>query len=126
MEAIFDVNWLAVAVGGVLAFILGSVWYAQSVFGKKWMGGIGTAAVPNRPLMPILLPQLFANLLFAWSLAVADNVSLMAAALVAVTLAVTIKASGFFAGKSVAAISIESGYIVVEAALILAVLRLFA
>jgi hypothetical protein len=126
MEAILDVNWLAVVIGAVLSLLLGSVWYAQSFLGKKWASGIGTAAVPGRPLLPILLPQLVANLFFAWSLGVALNVSLMAAVLVAATLATTIKANGFFVGKSLAAIAIEGGYIIVQAALIIVVLHLFA
>ena len=31
------INWLAVAVAGVLAFVLGGVWYSPALFGKAWM-----------------------------------------------------------------------------------------
>ena len=31
------INWLAVIVAGVSAFILGGVWYSPALFGKAWM-----------------------------------------------------------------------------------------
>jgi hypothetical protein len=30
-------NWIAVAVAGVSAFVLGGVWYSPTLFGKAWM-----------------------------------------------------------------------------------------
>ena len=32
-----NVNWLAVAVAGISAFVLGGVWYSPALFGKAWM-----------------------------------------------------------------------------------------
>jgi hypothetical protein len=31
------VNWLAVLVAGISAFVLGGVWYSPALFGKAWM-----------------------------------------------------------------------------------------
>ena len=31
------INWLAVAVAGISAFVLGGVWYSPALFGKAWM-----------------------------------------------------------------------------------------
>ena len=31
------VNWLAVLVSGISAFVLGGVWYSPALFGKAWM-----------------------------------------------------------------------------------------
>src|SRR5690349_19312986 len=31
------INWLAVAIAGISAFILGGVWYSPALFGKAWM-----------------------------------------------------------------------------------------
>jgi Protein of unknown function (DUF1761) len=31
------VNWLAVAIAGISAFVLGGVWYSPALFGKAWM-----------------------------------------------------------------------------------------
>jgi hypothetical protein len=30
-------NWIAVAVAGISAFVLGGVWYSPALFGKAWM-----------------------------------------------------------------------------------------
>ena len=31
------INWLAVLVAGISAFVLGGVWYSPALFGKSWM-----------------------------------------------------------------------------------------
>lgn len=31
------INWLAVLVAGISAFVVGGVWYSPSLFGKAWM-----------------------------------------------------------------------------------------
>ena len=32
-----SINWLAVLIAGISAFILGGVWYSPALFGKSWM-----------------------------------------------------------------------------------------
>ena len=32
-----NVNWLAVLVAGISAFVLGGLWYSPALFGKAWM-----------------------------------------------------------------------------------------
>jgi hypothetical protein len=32
-----NINWLAVLVAGLSAFVLGGVWYSPALFGKAWM-----------------------------------------------------------------------------------------
>lgn len=32
-----SINWLAVLVAGISAFMVGGVWYSPSLFGKAWM-----------------------------------------------------------------------------------------
>ncbi len=39
MEA--QVNWLAVVLATLSTMVVGSIWYAPQVFGKKWMKLIG-------------------------------------------------------------------------------------
>ena len=36
-----DVNFLAVGLATVLAFVLGALWYSPLLFGKRWMAGHG-------------------------------------------------------------------------------------
>ncbi len=31
------INWLAILVAGISAFILGGIWYSPALFGKAWM-----------------------------------------------------------------------------------------
>ena len=31
------INWLAIAVAGISAFVLGGVWYSPALFGRAWM-----------------------------------------------------------------------------------------
>ena len=40
-EITANVNWLAVIVGWVLAFLLGWLWYSPKLFGTKWAEGVG-------------------------------------------------------------------------------------
>lgn len=32
-----SINWLAILVAGISAFVLGGVWYSPALFGKAWM-----------------------------------------------------------------------------------------
>ena len=36
-----DVNWLAVIIATVSAFILGGLWYSKALFGNAWMQEVG-------------------------------------------------------------------------------------
>lgn len=38
---LFDVNWIAVAVGAVMGFVIGGIWYGP-LLGKAWMAASGT------------------------------------------------------------------------------------
>ena len=126
MQEIFtDVNWVAIIVGAVVAFILGWVWYSPIMFSETWKQGIGTPVVPNRPMVPLLIVQFVGSLLFAWALVVALQSSLELAILVAVATAALIKANGLFAGKSMAAIAIESSYVLAQAVIMILVAQLF-
>jgi len=45
MDVFFDyleaLNWVAVAVAALSAFIVGSIWYSKPLFGTLWMKGAG-------------------------------------------------------------------------------------
>jgi len=40
-QILADVNWLAVVVATVAAFLLGGLWYSKSLFGNAWMQEVG-------------------------------------------------------------------------------------
>lgn len=108
-----DVNWLAVVVGAVAAFALGWFWYSEKAFGKKWMAGRGTPAVPNRPMGLPMFTQAVATFFYAWVIGVTETTdALPLAILIILTLSGIVKANGLFAGKNNYAIAVEAGYVV--------------
>ena len=40
-EITANVNWLAVIVGAVVAFLLGWLWYSPKLFGTQWAKDVG-------------------------------------------------------------------------------------
>lgn len=113
MEIILNIDWTAVVVSAVLAYVLGALWYSERCFGPKWKAGIGTPAVANMPMMPGMLAQAVATFLLAWVVGVilfsGSTAFLVLVTLMVVTL---IKANGFFAGKTNYAIFVETSFII--------------
>lgn len=107
-----DVNWLAVCVGAVLAYALGALWYSNTLFGKKWRAGIGISETDTTPMMPAMVSQAVATFLLAWVIGITERTDDLAfAVLIAVTIAVILKAGGLFIKKSKYAIMVDSGFI---------------
>lgn len=121
-ELTVGVNWVAVVVGAVAAFVVGALWYSPSLFGNKWRQGLGNGAY-TWPMGLALLGQAIACFLFAWVLALIYPQSLGLAILVSLLLAGATKANGLFSGKSRYAIVTESGYVVAQAVVILLALH---
>src|SRR2546426_9011483 len=42
------INWLAVIVAGIVAWVVGAIWYAPPVFGKRWMEMMGMKMEPGK------------------------------------------------------------------------------
>lgn len=111
---ILDVNWVAVIVGAVAAYLVGALWYSDKMFAPKWRSGIGTPAVPNMPMMPGMLTQAIGTFLLAWVIGITETTdSLYLAILITLTIATLIKANGFFGGKTKYAIFVETSFVIV-------------
>ncbi len=41
IDYIGELNWIAVFVAALLAFISGAIWYSKPLFGKKWQKTVG-------------------------------------------------------------------------------------
>ena len=53
VQILSDVNWLAVLVATIAAFMLGGLWYSKVLFGNTWMKEIGlTEEAINNANMP--------------------------------------------------------------------------
>jgi hypothetical protein len=113
-EIAANVNWLAVIVGAVLAFLLGWLWYSPMLFGRKWAEGVGVE-LGSASSMPVgaMVSQGVALLLLAWIFGItAANEDLLTVILVVLAIAAFIVSAGMFAKKSMYAIYTEAGYII--------------
>lgn len=71
MAVSFSVNYLAVIVSALVALVIGFVWYAPPVFGKRWMSYLGTTqAQLGNPGPMGMATGVVASLVNAWVLAV--------------------------------------------------------
>ena len=127
MESLIaEVNWVAVIVGAVAAFVLGWLWYSETLFAKAWRKGGGTPAVTNRPMWQPMFVQAGATFLLAWVIGVTETTnSLALAVLIVLTIAGIVKAQGFFNGKSTVAVAIDVGYIIAMAVVMIAAQAIF-
>lgn len=123
---ILDVNWAAVVVGAVVAYVFGSLWFSNKMFAKAWKEGLGSPAVPNTPMTYGMLSQAFGTFLLSWTIGVTHAYgSFPFAVLVTITIVSLIKANGFFAGKKIGSIAIESTFVITMVVLMLIVHSFF-
>lgn len=112
-ELLADVNWTAVVVGAVAAYVLGWLWYSKSLFGTKWMEGIGVSSTDSSSMVPAMTAQAVGTFLLAWVIGITETTdSIMTAGLIAITIAVLMKANGLFSKKSKYTIMVDGGYII--------------
>ena len=69
------INWLAVLVAGISAFVIGGVWYSPALFGKAWMSenNLTTEAVQRGNKAKIFGWTLVLSLIMAANLAMFLN-----------------------------------------------------
>jgi hypothetical protein len=67
---IFDVNWLAVVVAAVAAFVVGGIWYGP-IMGKSWMAAVGLSEEQVKAgNAPVIYGGAFVcSLVMSWTLA---------------------------------------------------------
>lgn len=127
-----QLNWLAVAVAAVSAFILGGIWYGP-VFGKSWQGLAGVTDEDIQQGNPAVIfgGAFVLNLVMATTLALLLQLhpapslvsGLSAGALLGLCfIATSIGINYLFARKTLQLYLIEAGYMVVLMALMGAIL----
>lgn len=115
MENFANINWLAVAVGAIIAFLAGWLWYSPRLFGAKWATGSGVqlGSASSMPLFA-MFAQLVATVMLALVVGVTETMNaLYTIILVILTLAIFAISLGAFVRKSAAALAIDAGYIIV-------------
>jgi hypothetical protein len=111
-ELLMDVNLLALGSGALVAFLLGWVWYSDTLFGIRWREGIAGVTGDRTAMMYGMMAQVFGTVLLAWVIAIAETLeSLQFVFLLALTIGTLIKANGLYSQKSRYAICVEVGYI---------------
>ena len=114
-ELTTNVDWIAVIVGAVIAYIIGAVWYNPKVFGAKWAEGVGIdlSGDCGNPA-PAMIIQAIATFFLAWVVGVtASHNALMLMILITITIVLLMIAGGLFSKKSCYAIFTEAGFVVV-------------
>ncbi len=115
MTEIADVNWLAIAVGTVLSFLIGWAWYSPKLFGKKWAEGSGVS-LDSANKMPVfaMISQFVALFFLALVIGItATNNALFTAIFAILAIATFIASTGGFIKKSTYAIVVDFIYILV-------------
>ena len=120
LELTVGVNWPAVALGTVLAFGLGMLWFSPRMFGKGWSLGSHILQPPATLPLAAMLTQFIGTALMAWIIGVTAVANALAAAfLVILAIAVLQLAAGLFSQKSRYAALVDAGYVVAMGALMI-------
>ena len=117
MEITANVNWLAVIVGAVVAFLVGWLWYSPILFGKKWAEGNGVE-LGSAQSMPVaaMATQAIGLLLISWFVGVtAASNALLTFILAVVAFAVFAISGALFIKKPGYVIGVDTGYLIVSA-----------
>lgn len=114
-ELMNNVNWLAVGVSTVVAFMVCWVWYSPKVFGEKWAAAVGISFDPDmKPPLAPMLAQLTFTFLLAWMVGIAAaHEALLMIILITLMLVFLIASNGLWGKKGHAAIVIEASAVVV-------------
>ncbi len=114
MNELFDgVNWLAVIVGFMAAYLLGWLWYSPKLFGSKWAKEVGVD-ITDKGSVPVMamVVQAVGTFLLSWLVGItAASNALLTILLITVTLATLMAAASLYCQKSSSAILIEVSFV---------------
>ncbi len=126
-EITMGVNWIAVIVGAVVAFLLGWLWYSPKLFGTKWAEGARVSMAEGSEMpMGALGIQAVATFLLSWVVGVtAVAGQLMTMILITLTIVALMIGGGLFSQKSSYTITTEAGFVVAMVAIMIICQGLF-
>ena len=126
-ELTSGVNFIAVIVGAVVAFLAGWLWYSPLLFGKRWAEGVGVE-MGTAQTMPVgaMVSQMIGLLLLSWLVGVTAASGALATILLAVVAFCVLGYSGgMFRKNSAYARVTDLGYWVVSVVLMIVVQGIF-
>jgi hypothetical protein len=113
-------NWAAVAVGTIVAFGLGMLWFSPILFGKSWAVGSHNIKPPESAPISAMVVQFAGTVLLALVVGMTEtNEAILTAIGAILAVAVTVAGMDLFSQKSGKATLIDAGYIVVAGALMI-------
>ena len=111
-ELTLGVSWLGVAVGAIVSFFLGWLWFSPMLFGTKWADGVGVE-LGTASEMPVgaMVCQVIGLILMSWFVGVtAVSNALLTVILGTLAFVVLAYSGGLFTKKSNYARSVEAGF----------------
>jgi hypothetical protein len=108
-------NWKAVGLGTVVAFLVGWLWYSPKLFGTRWAEGskVELGSADSMPKMA-MIAQFVALFLLALVVGRTETTLDLTTAIIAILAAAAFAVSaGSFIKKSQYAIMVDGGYIIV-------------
>lgn len=107
------VNWPAVALGTIAAFVLGMAWFSPKMFGKSWTEGSHNIQAPDAPPKLAMLVQFLGTFALAFVVGMTETNEAIGTAVVAIlAVALTVAGMDLFSQKSGRATLVDAGYIV--------------
>lgn len=122
-----ELNWTAVIVGTVAAFLIGWLWYSPRLFGKGWAEGsnVDLESADGMPMFA-MATQVVALFLLAMVIGItATTNSLFTAIFAILAAAMFVVSAGSFIKKSNYAIRIDGLYIIVAGIVMIAFQGIF-
>ncbi|MCJ8325407.1 MAG: DUF1761 domain-containing protein [Rhizobiales bacterium] len=127
MEEFNAVNWTAIIVGTIAAFVLGMIWFNQKVFGKKWAEGSNVPEDKEVNMVLAMGANIIGLFLLALVVGFTQTTEALLTALAAIfSLAIFTASMGAFAKKSTYAIMVDFGYVVVAGGLMILAQGIFS
>ncbi len=122
-----NLNWIAVILGAIAAFLLGWLVYSPMLFGEKWAKGSGVE-LNTASKMPVfaMIAQLFALFTLSIIVGAATTASALIMAIFAIfAAALFVVSNGGFCRKSNYAMSVDFGYVVAAGTVMIAAQNIF-
>ena len=114
------INWAAVAVGTVAAFLLGMLWFSPKMFGQSWALGSHNIQPPAAPPMAAMIVQFLGTLALAMVIGITETTGAIVAAIMAIiATALIVAGMDLFSQKTAKATVIDAGYIVASGVLMI-------
>ena len=114
------INWPAVALGTIAAFVLGMLWFSPRLFGRVWSKGSHDLSPPDSPPMAAMVLTFLGLALLAFVVGMTETNQAIGTAVAAiVAVAVMIAGMDLFSQKSAGATLVDAGYIVASGVLMI-------